>query len=150
VSERRQAEPPVVAAAGAVVVDRGGRVLLVKRGRPPSLGSWTLPGGRLEAGESPEAAVVREVAEETEVRARVVCPLGVVRIAREGFLFAIHEHLLVPLDERRAQPRAGDDAAEARWVERSELEVLGVAPDAVAVVDRGLAEALSRRLAPTR
>jgi ADP-ribose pyrophosphatase YjhB (NUDIX family) len=137
-----QAEP--VRAVGAVVVDAAGRVLLVRRGRPPSLGTWTLPGGRIEPGESAEAAVLREVREETAVDARVVCGLGVVHLAREGFAYAIEELLLVPVGAPRV--RAGDDAADARWVARDELPALGVLADAVAVIDRGLAEARSRRL----
>jgi ADP-ribose pyrophosphatase YjhB (NUDIX family) len=128
---------------GAVVVDRAGRVLLVRRGRPPSVGSWTLPGGRIEPGETPEAAVLREVLEETGVAARVVCSLGVVAVAREGFSYAIHEHLLVPVASH-ATPVAGDDAAEARWVAPDDLAALGVRTDAVGVIDAGLTEASAR------
>jgi ADP-ribose pyrophosphatase YjhB (NUDIX family) len=136
-----QAEP--VPAVGAVVVDTAGRVLLVRRGRPPSVGSWTLPGGHVEPGETLDAAVVREVLEETGVAARVVGTLGVVAVAREGFSYAIHEHLLVPVNAEVA-PVAGDDAAEARWVSRDDLEALGVRADAVGVIDAGLAEAAAR------
>lgn len=138
-----QAEPEV--AVGAVVLDAGGRVLLVRRGRPPSAGAWSLPGGHVEPGESLKAAIAREVLEETAVRARVVCALCVVPIAREGYAYSIHEHLLVPL-EAAAEPRAGDDAADARWVEPAEAAAMGLRPDAQAVVARGLAEARRRRL----
>jgi ADP-ribose pyrophosphatase YjhB (NUDIX family) len=134
-----------VHAVGAVVVDPGGRVLLVRRGRPPSVGSWTLPGGHLEPGETPEAAVVREVLEETAVAARVVCPLGVVRVDREGFSYSIHEHLLAPVGPA-GDPVAGDDAADAQWVARDGLGALCVRAEAVAVVDAGLAEARARGL----
>lgn len=105
-----------VAAAGAVVLDAQGRVLLVKRGRPPGRGQWTLPGGKLEPGETPADAVVREVLEESGIHARVVGELGVVPVDADGYRFAIHEHLLVPLDGSQAAlvPVAGDDAAEAR------------------------------------
>lgn len=130
---------------GAVVVDRAGRVLLVRRARPPTVGAWTLPGGHVESGESLERAVVREVHEETALATRVVCPLGVVGIAREGFAYTIHEHLLVPLDPS-ATPAAGDDAADARWAARGEVGALGVQPDAIEVIDRGIAEALRRGL----
>jgi ADP-ribose pyrophosphatase YjhB (NUDIX family) len=144
VQDDPQAEP--VLAVGAVVVDGAGRVLLVRRGRPPSVGAWTLPGGRVEPGESFEAAVVREVREETGVEAYAVCPLEVVTVAREGFAYAIHEHLLALPPGAAPPPRAGDDAMDARWVEHAELSGLGVSTDAVAVVDRGLAEALARGL----
>jgi ADP-ribose pyrophosphatase YjhB (NUDIX family) len=131
---------------GAVLVDGTGRVLLIRRGRAPSIGSWTLPGGRLEPGESPEQAVLRELREETGLRARVVCGLGVVPVEREGFAYAIHEHLLAPVGD--TTPHAGDDAAAARWASRAEVAALGVSGDAVAVIDAALAEARARGLAP--
>jgi ADP-ribose pyrophosphatase YjhB (NUDIX family) len=130
---------PPTTAVGAVVLDAAGRVLLIRRARPPGVGSWTLPGGRVERGESCEEAVLRELREETSLEARVQCPLGTVSIEREGFRYVIHEHLVVPLGDGPLRP--GDDAAEARWVARHELEALGVLPDAVAVIDRGMAAA---------
>jgi ADP-ribose pyrophosphatase YjhB (NUDIX family) len=147
VQDDPQAEP--VPAVGAVVVGRDGRVLLVRRGRPPSVGSWTLPGGHVEPGEAFETAAVREVREETGMDAHVVCPLGIVTVAREGYAYAIHEHLLVVRavpNHAPPQPRAGDDAIDARWVPRGELPALGVLADAIAVVDRGLTEARARGL----
>jgi ADP-ribose pyrophosphatase YjhB (NUDIX family) len=118
-------------------------VLLIKRARPPSIGAWTLPGGHVEQGETLEGAIVRELREETGLETRVLCPLGVVGIAREGVSYSIHEYLLGLLcaTERHAQPRAGDDAADARWAAREELEALGVRADAIEVIDRGLVEA---------
>lgn len=131
------------------MLDGRGRVLLVRRGRPPSQGDWSLPGGHVEPGESLDAAIVREVCEETAVRAGVVCALCVVPVSREGYSYSIHEYLLVPLDagpEPEPQPRAGDDAADARWVEPAEAAAMGLRPDAQAVVGRGLAEARRRGL----
>ena len=132
-----QAGRSPIAAAGAVVLDRLERVLLVRRGRPPSAGEWTLPGGRVEEGESPEAAAVRELREETAIEGRVVAPLGVVAIAREGVAYSIHEYLVAPVAGRAA--RAGDDADAVRWAHRGELESIGVRAEAIAVVDLGLA-----------
>jgi 8-oxo-dGTP diphosphatase len=140
-----QAEP--IDAVGAVVVDGAGRVLLVQRGRPPRAGSWSLPGGRVEPGETLAHAVAREVAEETAVRADVVCDLGVVEVRAEGYAYRIHEHLLRARDGS-PPPRAGDDAADARWATRDEALGLGVRADAIAVIDRALAEARSRGLVP--
>ncbi len=138
-----QAEPRRIEAAGAVVVDGRGRVLLVRRGRAPSAGEWTLPGGRVEAGESSDAAVLRELREETAVEGRVVASLGVVEVRRDGEVYAIHEYLVAPVSDALA--RAGDDAADVRWVRRDELDALHVRADAIAVVERGLA--LRRSLA---
>jgi 8-oxo-dGTP diphosphatase len=138
-----QAEPEV--AVGAVVLDPRGRVLLVRRGRPPGAGDWSLPGGHVEPGESLEAAIVREVMEETAVRTRIVCAFCVVRVAREGYAYSIHEHLLIPI-EQGPEPRASDDAEDARWVDPGDADALGVRPDAQAVVARGVAEARRRGL----
>ena len=141
-----QAEPRApVLAAGAVVLDAQRRVLLVRRGRAPSAGEWTLPGGRIEPGETPEQAVVRELLEETAIEGRIVAALGVVVIERAGVgagvavRYAIHEFAMEPVGG--AAPRAGDDAADARWVARDELARLGVRADAIAVVDLALARA---------
>jgi hypothetical protein len=98
----------------------------------------------VEPGEALGEAITREVREETNLDTRVVCELGAVTIARERAVYVIHEHLVVPLDDRA--PRAGDDAAEARWVSRAEVEAFGVQPDAVAVIDQALREAAARGL----
>jgi ADP-ribose pyrophosphatase YjhB (NUDIX family) len=132
-----QAEPCRVEAAGAVVLDARECILLIRRGRPPAAGEWTLPGGRVEAGESPEATVIRELREETAIDGRILASLGVVEIVRDGVSFAIHEYLVAPVSEDA--PRAGDDACDVRWVPRGELEALRVRSDAIAVIECGLA-----------
>jgi len=124
-----------------VVLDALGRVLLVQRARPPSVGSWTLPGGRIHQGEAPRAAVVRELREETGLRTRVVCSLGAVMLAREGFSYRIHEYLAVARDDAPLRP--GDDAADARWVHPTELASLGISEQVVELVDRAI-DRLSR------
>lgn len=133
-------------AVGAVLFDARGRVLLVRRGRPPGAGTWSLPGGRVDPGEALEVAVVREVLEEAALATRVVCALGVVHVGGEGgVLFAIHEHLLALLDDRNACARAGDDASDVRWVSPRELRRVPVTAAVQAVVARGVAEARARR-----
>jgi len=125
-------------AAGAIILRADGAVLLVKRARPPLAGQWSLPGGRVEARESPEEAVVREVREETGLEVRVVAFVERVHLARErpdGDAFVIHEYLCAPVRDD-APMRAGDDAIDVRWARVQELESLGVSPEARAVVGR--------------
>ncbi len=113
---------PEIPCVGAVVFDVVGRILLVRRGHEPAMGQWSIPGGRVEAGESHEQAVVRELHEETALAGRVVREVGTVRReAPAGGTYVIRDFLLmVEADE----PVAGDDAAEAAWFEPAELATL--------------------------
>lgn len=108
---------------GAVILD-GDRVLLVKRGRPPSQGKWSIPGGLVHLGERIEDAVRREVEEECGVRVRVLDLCGVidrVRLALPdgGEVPRVHYHYVIidyVASIESGVPRAGSDAAEVRWV----------------------------------
>ena len=112
-----RARPEV--AVGAVVV-RDDRLLVVRRGHGPGAGEWSVPGGRVEGGETLHEAVVREVWEETGLEVVVERFLGWVE--RLG-----GEHHFVILDfcagllEAEAVAVAGDDAAEVAWVPLHEL-----------------------------
>ncbi len=106
---------------GAVVV-AGGRILLVRRGRGPAQGEWSVPGGRVERGETLAEAVVRELAEETGVAGACGELIGWVERIDDAHHFVILDFAVVPLDDGRL--RAGDDAAEAAWVPLGELSEL--------------------------
>ncbi|MDQ3897846.1 MAG: NUDIX domain-containing protein [Actinomycetota bacterium] len=108
---------------GAVaVVD--GRLLLVRRGRGPAAGEWSIPGGRVEGGETLAEAVVRELAEETGLEA--VCDDLVGWVERIGVdhHFVILDFLVTVLDGPEKAPVAGGDAAEAAWVPLEEVSHL--------------------------
>jgi acetyl-CoA carboxylase carboxyl transferase subunit beta len=108
-----------VLAAGAVVRDDVGRFLLVRRARDPEAGRWTLPGGRVEPGESPATAAAREVAEETGLEVAVGREwLVLERPAGPGTVFEIHDFVAEPLG---GVLRAGDDAADAGWFSPDDL-----------------------------
>ncbi len=113
-----------VACVGAVVRDAHGRWLLVRRGTEPGRGQWSVPGGRVEAGELPTRAVAREVLEETGVVVRVGRIVGVVeRAGPGGVSYEITDFLCTPDPvDRVSVPVAGDDADEARWVPGDEME----------------------------
>jgi ADP-ribose pyrophosphatase YjhB (NUDIX family) len=86
---------------------------------------WSIPGGRVEPGESDSAAVVREVAEETGLAVDVVTYLGAVRRpAPAGGTYEIRDYLVATVTGASPDPSAGDDADEARWVTRADLSGL--------------------------
>jgi 8-oxo-dGTP diphosphatase len=131
----KSAPSDAVVAVGAVVLREDGCVLLVKRGRPPNLGAWTLPGGRVEPLESLEAAIVREVQEEAGLSVHARRALGVVHLRLEGFRYDIHEFLCEVDGGASATP--GDDATDVRWAQSSELAALGVGPEVARMIRRG-------------
>ncbi|MDQ5872700.1 MAG: NUDIX hydrolase [Acidobacteriota bacterium] len=112
----------------AWVRDRRGRLLLVRRGGPPFKGSWALPGGFCEVGETTEECGVREVLEETGVKVEIGRLLGVYsdpkRDPRGHTVSVLYDARPI-----RGVARGGDDAAEARWFTRRELEKLDLAFD---------------------
>jgi 8-oxo-dGTP diphosphatase len=90
----------------------GPEVLLIRRGKPPRLGEWSLPGGHIEWGERAADAALRELGEETAVEADILGLLDVV----DG-LFGARHYVLVDYAVRwtTGDPRAGDDATEAAF-----------------------------------
>jgi ADP-ribose pyrophosphatase YjhB (NUDIX family) len=112
-----------VPCAGAIVRDDDGRVLLVRRGTEPGRGLWSVPGGRVEEGESAAAAAAREVHEETGLRIRVDSLAGVVERAGPGDVIYViedfHAHPASGADPRAVH--AADDAAEVGWFAADEL-----------------------------
>lgn len=103
---------------GAIAV-HDGDLLLVRRGHGPAAGSWSVPGGRVEAGELLAEAVVREVREETGLECICGELVGWAELLEEGWHFVILDFEAIVLD--RSEPSAGDDAAEAAWVPLSDV-----------------------------
>ena len=104
---------------GAVVVEDG-RLLLIRRGHGPAQGEWSVPGGRVEAGELMAEAVVRELAEETGLEGVCGELIGWVERLGEEHHFVILDFAVTLLDPE-AEPLAGDDAQEAAWVPLHEV-----------------------------
>lgn len=109
---------------GAVVHDDRQRLLLVRRGRDPGRGRWSVPGGRVEPGETDGQALRREVGEETGLRVHVGERVGSVTLpAPGGGAFEVHDYRCRPVGTAL---RAGDDADDARWCDAADLAALPV------------------------
>jgi ADP-ribose pyrophosphatase YjhB (NUDIX family) len=106
---------------GAVVFDPAGRVLLVRRGKPPQAGWWTVPGGRLEPGESLADACRREVREETGLEVEPGPIIAIAERQAEGFHYVIVDFAARLKPGQRLAPTPASDASDARWVDVAEL-----------------------------
>jgi 8-oxo-dGTP diphosphatase len=113
----------VIPCVGAVIKDAAGRLLLIRRGHEPGKGLWSVPGGRIEPGESDESALVREVREETGLAVTVGRLIGTVRrpAGAPGAVFDIRDYAAEVTGGTLA---AGDDADGAMWASLADLDVL--------------------------
>jgi ADP-ribose pyrophosphatase YjhB (NUDIX family) len=123
----------VVANGAHRIVDGEHRIVVVRRGGPPSQGLWSLPGGRVEQGETLEQAAQREVWEETGLEVRIGDVAGRVDIPHGLVVYDVTDFMATVVGP--AGLVAGDDATDARWVTRSELVDLPCSPGLVEALD---------------
>ncbi|MGH9487957.1 MAG: NUDIX hydrolase [Terriglobales bacterium] len=124
------AEP--IVGVGVVVLQHG-QLLLVQRGHAPLQGLWSVPGGKVELGESTRAAAAREVEEETGIAVEIGRLLTVVdRIQHDDAGAVRYHYVLVEFEARPrhsgARPRAATDALQARWVGWADLATYPLVP----------------------
>ena len=115
------------------MTDGRGRLLMIKRGHEPGAGLWSIPGGRIEPGETDAEALVREMFEETGLAVEVGPLIGSVR--RPGLDGAVIDIRDYAATVTGGTLRPGDDAADARWVDLADLAALEIT--------EGLIEALT-------
>jgi ADP-ribose pyrophosphatase YjhB (NUDIX family) len=111
----------LVACVGGLAYDDEGRILLVRRRNDPGSGLWSVPGGRVEPGETDTQAVIREMAEETGLAVEPGALVG--RVRRGPYVIADYRCAVVG-----GSLRAGDDATDARWCDAAALEDLPLVP----------------------
>jgi ADP-ribose pyrophosphatase YjhB (NUDIX family) len=137
--KREYPEMPFVGVGAVIVQD--GRVLLIRRGQPPLLGEWSLPGGVLECGETLREATVRETREETGLDVKTVDMLGVYeRVIRSDDGRVRYHYVLIDFLCRpvAGELKSGSDAREARWFTTQEFPGANLSADTLEVIHRGL------------
>jgi 8-oxo-dGTP diphosphatase len=125
-------------AAVGIACFRGADVLLIRRGTRPRLGEWSLPGGRLEWGETLAQGALRELREETGVEADL-CGLadvvdGIFHARETGEIWAHYVLIDYAARWRRGEPQAGDDAAEAAFFPPDALDGLNLWQETLRVI----------------
>ena len=140
--KREYPDGPIVAVA-AVVFDPKNRVLLVRRGKDPGKGAWGIPGGAVELGEDLEAALRRELMEETGIE---VDPLEIITVfdsvsrdngGRIRYQYVIVEYLCRADDQKDQHPAASDDVDRAMWVGLDEAKTYPLPAVTRKVVEKG-------------
>ena len=116
-------DKPVVG-VGALIIQKG-KILLEKRKNAPGKGKWSIPGGLVELGESPELAVIREVKEETGIEVEDPLLVDVVNNVSLDEKGKIRYHYVIVdylVKVRSGEPKAASDADELRWVSLSDVQ----------------------------
>jgi ADP-ribose pyrophosphatase YjhB (NUDIX family) len=115
-----------VQCVGAVITDESGRMLLILRGHEPGKGLWSVPGGRIEPGETDEQAVIREVREETGLEVTCGRLLGAAVLAgTAGAIVDVRDYVAELAGGAAAGAAvAGDDAAGLRWVTPAQADAM--------------------------
>lgn len=148
---REYPDRPIVG-VGAIVW-RGEQILMIRRGKPPRLGQWSLPGGAQQLGETVEEAIRREVREETGLElgaVRFLTTVDLVDRDAEGRVRYHYTLLDYTAEAVEGEPIAGDDAAEVAWFELGELTGLGLWSETVRVVEASRLQRRSERDGPAR
>lgn len=141
--QREHPKQPLIG-VGALIVEKG-RVVLIKRGKAPLLGEWSIPGGMLELGETLRQGAERETLEETGLVVRATELLGVFdRVVPDAEGKIIYHYVLIDfLCERvSGELRAGADAADAQWFTPEEVTRLPLAEDTAEVIRAALTKAV--------
>ena len=136
--QREYPQQPLIGVGAIIIKDR--RVVLIKRGKPPLLGEWSIPGGMLELGETLRQGAEREAVEETGFMVRATELLGVFeRIVPDAEQRISYHYVLIDFlcEIISGELCANHDACDAKWFTPQEVAALPLAEDTAAVIQLG-------------
>ncbi len=116
-----------------IICFKGDEVLLIKRGKPPRKGQWSIPGGGIEPRETEREAAHRELMEETGIRANIICKVETIYADFGNGPYILHDYLA---EWQSGEVIAGDDAAHAEFVKTSEIHKLDMWTETVRVIEK--------------
>jgi len=136
----REYPPCPLVGVGALIVDEG-RIVLIKRGREPAKGEWSVPGGLVNVGESLRDAVSREALEETGLKVQIEALVELVERILHDDEGQTRYHYVIADYRCRAVGgylRAGSDASDVLWVHQDDLHRFGLAPITIEIIRKAL------------
>lgn len=132
-----------IAGVGAVITNSAGQVVLIRRGKAPREGQWSIPGGRIEWGETIEEALRREIMEETGLTVRIERLIDVIDLVARDTPDTVSGHYVL-IDFKAVhisgELRAGSDAAEACWASPDMLDQYSLWEETRRIIDAGLSK----------
>ena len=116
-----------------IICLRGDQVLLMQRGKEPRKGQWSIPGGRIEPGETEIEAAKRELFEETSISASNYTKLEIIEADFGKGPYRLHDYVA---EWQSGEPVAGDDAADAKFVPIDAIDELGIWSETVRIIKK--------------
>lgn len=131
-----QSAPVPAIGVGGIVFNKRHEVLMIRRNQPPALGLWSIPGGKLEPGESLAESCRREISEETGLDIQPLAVVAVVERRIEGFHYIVVDFLAQLISSDHEIPIAETDVSDAVWVSMERLKEYELVPGLEKIIVR--------------
>jgi len=136
-NEKKIKSAPVPAiGVGGIVFNRRREILLIRRNQPPASGLWSVPGGKLEPGESLTETCRREISEETGLDIQPLALVAVVERRIEDFHYVVIDFLAQLISSDNEMPIARTDVSDVRWVSMERLKEYELVPGLEEIIIR--------------